>query len=409
MTYRQLELAGEFIRDSVSTERPSDPLGHVRFTDALTRHTARTKRNRTLAAVGSTCLVGIAALVTSAAMQPKVLTYSLEASSELGTVGSYMSAPAQTPLSLRFSEGSRVVLQPKARGRVANTSRHGATMVLENGHAHAEIVHRDDTDWRVLAGPFVVGVKGTSFDVGFDVVTQTFDLKMQSGAVKVTGPGLSQPIEVRGDQRLVLSAKGGEPLAQPPQAEAPPLKQVPASSTCDREPSNARPSDEGLPAAHRVRATETETDSFAQLGARGQHQYIVELAEKRGLDATMMASNRADLMALGNAARFAGRANVAVSAYRTVRERFAKTSDAATAAFFLGRLHESSPSQGISWYERYVAEAPSGVWVAEALGRRLALLNESQPGPTARAAAKDYLERFPSGPYAGFARKLLTP
>src|SRR5512133_445794 len=407
MTYQELELAGEFIRDSVSTERPTDPLGHVRFADALARHDVRRKRNRTLAAVGSTCVVGIAAVVTTIAMQPKELTYRLEATSELGAVGSYMSAPAQSPLSLQFSEGSRVVLQPKARGRVANTSRHGATMVLENGRAHADIVHRNDTDWRVLAGPFVVGIKGTSFDVGFDVVTQTFDLKMQSGAVNVTGPGLSQPIEVRGDQRLVLSAKGGEPPSHhPPESQAP--KQVPASSTCDREPANGRPTDEVRPGPH-VRSQESEGDSFALLGARGQHQRIVELAEKRGFQVSMSSLNRADLMALANAARFAGRANLAVSAYRAVRERFPKTPDAAAAAFFLGRLHESSPAQGISWYERYVAEAPSGVWVAEALGRRLAILSESQAGPSARAAAKEYLERFPSGPYAGFARKLLAP
>jgi hypothetical protein len=349
--------------------------------------------------------MAIGAVYVSAALQPQALTYRVDNVSEIGTLGSYVSAPAQSPLGLRFSEGSRVVLQPRARGRVSQTSTHGATMVLEDGRAHAEIVHRNNTDWRVLAGPFVVGITGTTFDVAFDVATQTFELKMQSGMVRVTGPGLKEPVEVQGDQRLVLSAKGTEPQAQRPEVASEPRSEPAAS--CNPTAGAAVPE----PAATQQRAAvAADVESFGQLGARGQHQRIVELAEKQGFDSAIASSSRADLLALGNAARFAGRTNLAARAYRAVRDRFGRSGEATTAAFFLGRLNETaSPGQAISWYERYVAEAPSGVWVADALGRRLVILNESQGGPAAQTAAKEYLERFPSGPYAGFARKILTP
>lgn len=410
----ELEVAADFIRETVATERHTDPMGHIRFAEALARHHERQRTKRLVGAVGGGCLVAVSAFATTLALQPKELTYRVDNAAQIQTVGSYVSAPPQKPLGLSFSEGSRVELQPLARGRVAQTSRHGATVVIENGRATAAIVHREKTDWRILAGPFVVGVTGTNFEVGFDVTSQMFELKMHSGSVKVTGPGISTPIEVRGDQRLVLSAKGGEQ----------PAKEVQASKEAATQPECPAPVAEGASAhcydasaatpgqapPRRSAAAAAEAESFAQLSTRGQHQRIVELAEKQGFDKSVATAGRADLMALGNAARFAGRANLATLAYRSLRDRFPRTSDAAAAAFFLGRLHEtSSPAQGISWYERYVAEAPSGVWVAEALGRRMAILNESRPGPTAKAAAKEYLDRFPSGPYAGFARKILSP
>lgn len=409
-----LKRAAEFIRTIVATREDANPLAHIRFSERLLQHTARRARNRKLAAVGSACLLIMGAVFVSIAFQPQVLTYRVDNAAELGTLGSYMSASAQTTLGLRFSEGSRVVLQPHARGRVSQTSRHGATMVLEDGRAHAEIVHRDNTDWRVLAGPFVVGVTGTTFDVAFDVATQTFELKMQSGKVRVTGPGLKEPVEVQGDQRLVLSAKGVDPQGLRAEVAPAPAPAPEASASCGASAATV----EVAPAAQEIAAVqhrsaaepEVEVESFGQLGARGQHQRIVELAEKIGFDNAIGSCNRADLLALGNAARFAGRGNLAAMAYRAVRGRFAKSSESTTAAFFLGRVNETAnPAQAISWYERYVAEAPSGVWVADALGRRMAILNESQGGPAAQTAAKDYLDRFPSGPYAGFARKLLTP
>jgi hypothetical protein len=411
----ELDRAAALIRGAVATERPSNALTSIRFAEALVHHTRRHQRNRRIAIAGAACMVTVSVIVTSVALQPEVLTYRVDNASEVGSVGSYMSAPAQAPLGLRFSEGSRIELHPLARGRVSEATRHGVTMVLEDGRAHAEIVHRDATNWRVLAGPFVVGVTGTTFDVGFDVATQTFELTLQSGRVRVTGPGIERPVEVHDGQHLVLSARG--PDAAPSEgssngpAEAARGSETTVPPACSVSALPPEVTGRGVASPHRGSVpAETEVESFGQLGARGLHQTIVERAEKQGFDRTIASASRADLLALGNAARFAGRTNLANMAYRAVRDRFSKSSEATAAAFYLGRLSEvSSPAQSIAWFERYVAEAPNGVWVADALGRRMVILNESKAGPAAAAAAKEYVDRFPSGPYAGFARKLLSP
>jgi hypothetical protein len=431
MTSRVSEQAAELIRNAVDTGSEPDPLGHIRFAETLALHNYRRSRNRAIAVAAGTCVLAIGGFFTSAALQPKALTYRVDSATDPGTLGSYMSAPLQKPLGIQFSEGSRVVLQPRARGRVAQTTHYGATMVIEDGHAHADIVHRDSTDWRVLAGPFVVGVKGTSFDVAFDMATQTFELKMQTGTVRVTGPGLKEPLEVRDDQRLVLSARGDAGAAPTPDmvnsaALPPPSEAMPKANSSSEIPIDVPPAPEketaalsrhGAPGSGQTTPhgplgpnAEMDGESFGQLAASGHHRQIVELAEKQGLNRSLSSLNCSDLMALGNAARFAGRSELSSLAYRTLRSRFSGSSDAVAAAFFLGRLNESgSPNDAIAWYERYVAEAPAGVWVADALGRRMAILNQTSSGPTASAAAKEYLSRFPSGPYAGFARKILLP
>jgi hypothetical protein len=151
-------------------------------------------------------------------------------------------------------------------------------------------------------------------------------------------------------------------------------------------------------------------DSWNQLGMKAQHKQIVEQAERQGINSALSSASGPDLFALANAARFTGKYQLADRAYRAVRGRFSSSGEASAAAFFLGRLHENSASAtAISWYEQYVAESPSGVWVAEALGRRMVLLNAAENAAAARKAAQDYLLRFATGPYAGFAQKILQP
>ena len=150
--------------------------------------------------------------------------------------------------------------------------------------------------------------------------------------------------------------------------------------------------------------------SWAAMVARGEYRQVLAAADRRGLSQSLSSAGPDDLMALGNAARFSGRAAVAARAYRAVRARFGSSSHAATAAFLLGRLTEAGdPNGAISWYDRYVAEAPAGSFVAEALGRKIVVLKRVGRVDAAEAAARRYLKRFPGGPYAGVAREMTTP
>ena len=426
MTLSNLERAANVIRKSVAVDSEGGPMQGVRLVEALKRQIRKRAQARRLTAAAGCALLVVGALVAVRQHHPRDLTYQVGTSKELGVVGNYVSAPTGKSLNLHFSEGSQVVLEPRTRVRVTGTTSHGAVMILEDGRARADIVHRSSADWRIFAGPYVVGVTGTSFDVGYDVKTQTFELKMYSGMVKVSGPGLGSPVEVRGTQRFVLSANATESAQEPnsasvhsepePNIDSTHSPKVDASAAAAVLGGPNKSSGNNLVASHvgsvsgAATANTSGAESWTRLGARGQHHRIVELAEQQGLESATTTASRPDLFALGNAARFAGKSGLAVKVYRAVRERFSNSEEANGAAFFLGRLSESSdPAQAMGWYERYVAEAPTGAWVADALGRHLVLLNGTKGPASAQGAARDYLERFPNGPYAGFARKILGP
>jgi hypothetical protein len=136
-------------------------------------------------------------------------------------------------------------------------------------------------------------------------------------------------------------------------------------------------------------------------------------AEERGLDVTLAQGTLADVVAVADAARYAGRVGVAHRALLAQRERFAASTAARTAAFLLGRLADTSeaqPAAAIGWYDRYLAESPGGEFASEALGRKLVAVQRVSGAVSARPIAEQYLRRFPQGPYATKARELtLSP
>ncbi len=127
-----------------------------------------------------------------------------------------------------------------------------------------------------------------------------------------------------------------------------------------------------------------------------------------GLEGALAKSSLADLVALGDAARYRGRSDVARRALLAQRERFSSSTAARTAAFLLGRLAEAEPETAIRWYDRYLAEVPNGEFASEALGRKLVAVHSVSGPVAARPVAKEYLRRFPNGAYAAKARELTS-
>ena len=50
---------------------------------------------------------------------------------------------------------------------------------------------------------------------------------------------------------------------------------------------------------------------------------------------------------------------------------------------------------------------PRGTYAAQALGRQMVLVHKLRGADAARPIAREYMARFPSGPYAEPAKKLL--
>lgn len=354
-----------------------------------------------VAAIGAASWIGQS---RQAAIQFRLLP-----GASLGRVGAYVAPSGDSPLDLKFTEGSLVELQPGARARVAATTARGATVLLETGRASVDVVHRDRAEWTIMAGPYSVQVHGTAFTVEFDPKTQLFELVMRSGVVSVEGPGISQPLEIRGAQRFVhraglgLETSESKPTEAPtgPVAIAATLPETPTPLADAAAPTmNANPSGAGSNLAV----------TWASQVRRGEYSAVLHDAERRGLPHVLSTATAPEVMALANAARFSGRIDIGRDAYKALRRRFAGTSSATSSAFLMGRLMESSsPQEARRWYERYEQEAPRGPLVAEAMGRRLLLTQTSGSRAEVQRLAEDYVKRFPDGPYAGVARKIVAP
>ena len=81
-----------------------------------------------------------------------------------------------------------------------------------------------------------------------------------------------------------------------------------------------------------------------------------------------------------------------------------------TAAFLLARLDEERgrPESALTWYEKYLKEAPNGPYAAEALGGKMRMQLSTGARDEARATAGVYLKRFPGGVAAASAAKILA-
>jgi TolA-binding protein len=143
--------------------------------------------------------------------------------------------------------------------------------------------------------------------------------------------------------------------------------------------------------------------------ANGRWDVILTDAERTGIELTLSSATGEELFALANAARYRQRLQLAYDALLALRRRFGGSQRALDAMFLLGRVEEARAkgAQAISWYNEYLAQAPSGAYAAEALGRKLTLVDKALGAEQARPIAQDYLRRFPEGSYARLAQALL--
>jgi ferric-dicitrate binding protein FerR (iron transport regulator) len=339
----------------------------------------------------------------------------------------YLLVPDTAPSGhVSFSDGSKLTLAPGGRGRIVALHAEGAEIGLEEGRASLEVVHRPGARWSVAAGPFAVLVTGTAFDVRWSGAEQTFEVALRSGSVTIRGPLAATGIELAAGQKLIADLRTAElrierltpetrDLTAELSTDAKPNE--PAITNALRMATGTPPSSRDSELASRARTPRREASdeakpSWPQRVATGDFQGVLLDAEQRGIGSTLAQGTLADLVALADAARYAGRVDVAHRALVAQRERFARSSAARTAAFLLGRLADTGgqPSAAIGWYDRYLVESPGGEFASEALGRKLVAVQRVSGAASARPVAQEYLRRFPQGPYAAKARELnLSP
>ena len=164
------------------------------------------------------------ALVLLFQPRPGVLTFEVAS----GAVGDNDRIVATDGTRIRFSDGSEARLSTGTEARVQNLTEHGADVVLARGSMRVHIAKKPRAAWKVAAGPYDVRVTGTAFNVSWSKQTQTFDLRMETGAVIVPGPfarwhALKAGAHVGGVREAAHgdAASGWRPAAAAPARSAP--------------------------------------------------------------------------------------------------------------------------------------------------------------------------------------------
>ena len=404
-----LDPTAQRVADFVSAEvqSPSSTSSEKAFVRRLARYrqTQRNSRRLTVGvAVASVLvLVGLAgSRFRQQAPVTNVLSYRVD--NQDPPSGGYLLAPQTAESLLAFSDGSKVKMAARARGRVVEVSSRGARFALDAGQASVDIVPRPRAQWIFEAGPFRVSVHGTSFTIAWNPADAVFEVRLASGAISVASPVAGPEIQMRAGQTLKVSLRdqsstlgttmgGGREVSSPAES-APAANSFGPARTAPNGPAEApRWSHRGwMSALSENRAADILAD-----------------ADRRGPTSVIERADSEDLWALANAARYAGRHSLAGQALNAHRRRFPSSDRSREAAFLLGRLHDGDPDpdEALQWYDRYLVEAHDGVGVADALGRKMTLLERWNRRAEALSVAREYLRRSPRGTYANAARALV--
>lgn len=372
----------------------------------------------------------------------------------------YVVSPPESATLLRFSDGSTVEAHPNTRLRVPEVHADGAMLMLDSGRATVNVVHRrPTTHWTVVAGSYAIAVVGTRFDVEWLPNLDKLKIDMAEGQIEVGGDKITSPVAVRASQHFEADSEA-EWAVTPIGAPAKPLDVSTARSTTVHDPDrelaasglssgsaelansaiapraeslafatpvaparafahsapaasggHADPAVPGPPSSPPASAIqsplETSNLSWSKLVARGDSRRVIAEAEAMGQKACFSQCSVADLRALADAARYSGRLDMAEAALRAVRERF--PAQAPVAAYLLATVDEARGrnASALRWYEAYLAEAPGGGFLSEALAGRLRMLVATNGYTSARSAAREYLELFPNGVGAKTATQVL--
>jgi transmembrane sensor len=431
------ELAMEPVNDferlgSLAAEQQDARLDELANLHTARRHFLNAPSNRsvapraTLLVAATIAVAACVALFVMGTHEPEALTFRVGDQGRVGEVDAWLEASTERGLPLRFSDGTEVRLAPSARARVTRVEATGATVRMESGRANLSVRKRKNAAWHVSLGPFRVDVTGTRFDVDWDPVSDKLFLQMHEGSVVVSGCafGSGRPV-VAGetarascrDVQLEISTRSRTSRANDqesasrsgvPHNGAHEAADVGLTSADDRSaPSAAGASN--APAAASGATPRTALADWHQLVRSGRHREALDAAEAAGFSSECAKASAADLVALGDAARYTGRLDRAGEAYRAVRARFPGHERAAVAAFAMGRIafdQRADFADAARWFRTYLAEQPGGRLDRDALGRLMESLSRQGDTGGARSEATRYLERYPTGPHAEMARRL---
>jgi transmembrane sensor len=378
--------------------------GYARFLEAFAERRARSSAPRH-AMRGALVLAAAATFVWW--RTPAALTFRTE--SGTGVAGEWLATEATGDMALTFSEGTHVVLGAGTRGRVEELGRSGATFLLERGDVQAQVVHRGGTSWRFRAGPFDVHVTGTKLNVAWNPDQERFAVRVDEGRVVVDGPRTGATQVVRAGEECVFDL-GSHTLQV--RSTATGVDRAPPEARESREPAPTLVTPPAVPASNGAatalplpRAPTAALAPWTRLEERGDYAGAYAAASRAGWASVLRASSSDELLRLAQVGQLAGHEDAEREALLTCRRRFPGTEQAAVAAYELGR--EAERADAAHWFEAYLHEEPGGALAREASGRLVESRAAAGDHEGARSAATQYLARYPTGPHAVLAQRVL--
>lgn len=335
------------------------------------------------------------------ALTPSDASASREASVLRDSPGELI-ASEDNELRLTFTDESRAILAPHTTLRLATS---GGPPRVDGRLAQGRLTFRRDAvraadaqppaaEILLRAGTVQLKALGASFVFAYFPGDDRVELTTLAGVVRLTDRK-GESHQVKAGEHLVLSEKV-EAAAQPESSSA--LGALPVQQKA-REKSAAS-----------AAAPETQPGlSFAQLAADGKFAEVVAVAKAQGMSQVLATASASDLQELAQAAKYTGDTALAARVWTRLTTRFAGTSTANSAHFFLGRLAEQQGdhTRALTHYERYLQVPGAGLYAAEALGRKLNIVQTSQGNQKALPIAREYLRQFPRGAYAKVANELV--
>lgn len=400
MGTESLERLGESVNEALTQAVPSDVAARAGRAAFLMQVHQPVRRSSVFAWTAAGALLGVLVL---AGLWMRNTRHSPEfvAGEEPGELGALLETHLNV-LPLSFSEGSHIAVEPRSQLRVAEFGKGKARVQLQRGQATLSIQKGKGRLWAVEAGPFAVNVTGTRFSVDWQPERQRLEVVLIEGSVVVTGPCLKGAQRMAAPQRLVAacneaplafegtSVPNAAPLPQPPQAE-------------QMAPTPKR----GVVA----------DNLWWQLAKAGRYQEALVRAKALGFASLCRSVSPAELLDLADAARFAGDALAAEHALAALTKRFPHSPQGALASFHLGRIAFDGKQDyeiAATHFARYLAKNPQGALVGDAWGRLLQARErvahkDASTESAAKQDARAYLDRYPHGPFAGLAKRLLGP
>jgi len=297
---------------------------------------------------------------------------------------------------LRFDDGSRILVEPGARLETTHNDARRFEARLARGRVDVHVEPDGPRRWRVDAGLAVVDVLGTRFVV--ERVPSRVRVEVLRGHVIVRDRLRDRRLELTAGDSVVVERDPPEPSVTP---------------DTDGDGDGAASADADPPEAPRAGAhtrLRVEREAWRDLARRGQYDRAWDSLGRDGLDRASRNATADSLLQLADVARLSGHAEEAVAPLERFLREHPSDGRAGLAAFTLGVVHmdqRGAPGQAAEAFERALELDLPEPLREDALARLSAARGRAGDAEGAARAARRYLDRHPEGPRAPDVRRRL--